>query len=524
MKSTDVIQPVAMATPIAVSGSKDDIPQQQANVEFPWYCSIEEGFPDITMTALNQGGRPPRGQGMNGLLNIVSDQKVYLQNGGLITYKADVAAAIGGYPQGAILAYIDNSGKYRLVRSIIDDNSNNFIADETLIDGTNWEEIQIGSSGGGGSRNIGEIVGSVLPLVDAGLHLLDGALVQGSGIYDDFVNYISRLYTDNPNANYFTTESDWQSSVTNYGVCGKFVYNSTNNTVRLPKITGIIEGTTDLNALGDLIQAGLPSMTTNTTDAHTHGPGTQNITGTFSAPCAQGTSATSGAFTNSTRIAPMSSGDDWAQQSVTFDASRSWTGETSSNGNHNHIVNTGVGVSSTVQPQTIKAFYYIVIATSTKTEIQVDIDEVVTDLNDKADVDLANLSSSGKLVLDGQYIDKNNTNIINFGPTTSGTYSGSIDLSSLIPDNGVYECAFNVHVSGYNPSTSNGGELTCALSSVGFSKIECFLMPQLTNNLSGQIILPIKNKTVSYSIVFVNISNGTCTVNLSHYRRIGTNV
>ena len=42
------------------------------------------------------------------------------------------------------------------------------------------------------------------------------------------------------------------------------------------------------------------------------------------------------------------------------------------------------GNSSTVQPQSIKVFYYIVIATKTKTDIEVDIDEIATDLNNKA--------------------------------------------------------------------------------------------------------------------------------------------
>ena len=48
------------------------------------------------------------------------------------------------------------------------------------------------------------------------------------------------------------------------------------------------------------------------------------------------------------------------------------------------------GNSSTVQPQTIKTLVYIVIATVTKTDIQVDIDEIATDLNGKADTDLSN--------------------------------------------------------------------------------------------------------------------------------------
>lgn len=157
-------------------------------------------------------------------------------------------------------------------------------------------------------------------------------------------------------ANYFTTESDWQSSVSTYGSCGKFVYDSTLNTVRLPKATGIIEGTTDVSALGDLVEAGLP-----------------NIQGSF-ATMTEDTRQTD-AFTTGTRIetqlVDIADKGGWGYPyQVYFAASNS---------------NSIYGNSSTVQPQTIKAFYYIVIATSTKTDIQVDIDEVATDLNNKMD-------------------------------------------------------------------------------------------------------------------------------------------
>lgn len=147
MKSTDVVKPSAMATPIAINGSKDIIPQLQANVQEPWFCSIEQGFPDITMTALNQGGRPPRGQGMNGLLNLATDQKVYLQNGGIITFDENVSTKIGGYPQGAVLDYINND-TYSKVISLIDDNTVNFLING--IDGTNWQYLNTSGGGGGG--------------------------------------------------------------------------------------------------------------------------------------------------------------------------------------------------------------------------------------------------------------------------------------------------------------------------------------------------------------------------------------
>ena len=200
--------------------------------------------------------------------------------------------------------------------------------------------------------NIGQIIPSAIPLTDAGLHLLDGSLILGNGIYSDFVDYIAGIY--DPTANYFCTEVEWQTAVTTYGVCGKFVYDSVNNTVRLPKITGFIEGTTDVSALGDLVEAGLP-----------------NITGVVGMVVGNGQT---GAFSSSA-LGTRPTGETSTYYNVNFDASRS---------------SSIYGNSSTVQPQTIKAFYYIVIATSTKTDIQVDIDEIATDLNGKADVDLSN--------------------------------------------------------------------------------------------------------------------------------------
>ena len=219
----------------------------------------------------------------------------------------------------------------------------------------NWDKIDEAISNSGGARNIGEIVSSTIPLTDAGLHLLDGSLINGSGIYAEFVNYIAGL---DLTANYFCTEQEWQQSITDYGVCGKFVYDSTNNTVRIPKVTGFIEGTTDVTALGDLVEAGLPNII---------GNAAQNL------PMDLTTSTSSGAIytiVSGGKFGGMNSGSSHSWQGLYFDASRA---------------SSIYGNSTTVQPQTIKAFYYIVVATSTKTSIRVDIDEITTDLNYKVD-------------------------------------------------------------------------------------------------------------------------------------------
>lgn len=244
-----------------------------------------------------------------------------------------------------------------------------------LVSGTNIKTINNQSILGSGdlaisSRNIGEIVSSTIPLTDAGLHLLDGALISGSGSYADFVTYIAGLVSTYPDL--FETEANWQTSVTNYGVCGKFVYDSVNNTVRLPKITGFVEGTTDLTALGDLIQAGLPNITD---DLHVHW---RDYSGGYTVDPETNTVFYYNGYTAKTsypNINGQSSGSYPHDFKVSFDLSRG---------------NPIYGNSNTVQPQALKVLYYIVIATSTKTEIEVDIDEIATDLNGKADVDLSN--------------------------------------------------------------------------------------------------------------------------------------
>lgn len=83
------------------------------------------------------------------------------------------------------------------------------------------------------TRNLGQKIESDFQLVDAGLHKPDGSLINGSGIYAPFVQAIALLSESSPES--FCTEQEWQASVTAHGMCGKYVYDSTNNTVRLPK-------------------------------------------------------------------------------------------------------------------------------------------------------------------------------------------------------------------------------------------------------------------------------------------------
>lgn len=314
--------------------------------------------------------------------------------------------------------------------SKIDDNTGN----NPQLATNEWELWSGGGGSGGASRNIGETVFSLLPLTDAGLHMLDGSLLPGAGSYRAFVQYIAKLYGDGTNIPaYFTTEDEFQTSVEKYGVCGKFVYDSNANTVRLPKVTGIVEGTLDPNALGELVQAGLPNLqlSINSAEAHTHTRGTMNITGSSVYTDSYQTGNFSGAFYNGQRGMSKEGGGGGASaySSLNFDAARSWTGNTSSAGNHTHTVTSGnsiYGANSTVQPQTVKGFMYIVVANATKTEVEVDIDNIMTDVNLKANTALNNLTETGEAHFDSRYLKKTEQATITNWSFPSSRY---IDLS-----------------------------------------------------------------------------------------------
>lgn len=173
-------------------------------------------------------------------------------------------------------------------------------------------------------------------------------------------------YSEMPNR--YIDEVRYQKYISNYGVCGKYAIDLQNKTIRLPLITGILEGTLIENHIGNITEAGLPNITGNIVAR-----GNSSNEAFASASGAMYTGGTSASYGIGTSNGVSGS----AYGTVTFDASRS---------------SSIYGNSNTVQPQTVKVYYYIVIATLTKTEIEVDIDEIATDLNGKADKDLANIN------------------------------------------------------------------------------------------------------------------------------------
>ena len=291
--------------------------------------------------------------------------------------------------------------------------------------------------------------------------------------------------------NYFTDEESWQQSVSQYGECAKFVYNSVNNTIRLPKIKGLIEYTTSTSDLGELTEAGLP-----------------NITGFVDKMCTYSSSSPTGAFYQTSSETWRKAGTDQTlyQKDVHFDASHS---------------SSVYGKSATVQPQTVKYLVYIVVASTPKTSIQVDIDQIATDLNEKLDKDLSNIEISNIRNFDGQwtykYILINNSNV------SAGKYD--VDLSSYLPnDQNKYEVIVNIYAT-QNSSTANSFVILSSslITESGTSGTFSCLAVNSNSTVSGtQTIFPVgNNKILSYRLGGQNFD--AIFIRLYGYRRIGTN-
>ena len=369
-------------------------------------------------------------------------------------------------------------------------NANKFLT----TDGTDasWSYLDIPSS-----RCIGEIITSTVPLQDAGLHLLDGSVLSDSGSYSDFVAYVHQLALDHPEL--VIEDEDWQASIAQYGVCGKFVEDPSGydpGSIRLPKITGFIQGTTNVSDLGNVIEAGLP-----------------NITGYFSG-CEiiykEGyTPPPSGAFFQEranviSGDAPSTAfdNDEWG-----FDASRS-----------NNIY----GNSTTVQPQAIQVFYYIVVANLINTsDLMVDINRVESDLAYKADTDLSNVSNC--TVLDGQWVASSRTLASNVSAPTSTDLEYS--LASYLPNDGYnYEVLFTGQATS---GASSGNVCNIHLKTDIIANYVLFAraITKTTSNNStyGTCILPVGTNRKA-TVVAYSANTGAFYLYARGYRRIGTNI
>lgn len=199
-------------------------------------------------------------------------------------------------------------------------------------------------------RVLNELIMSPVPLISAALHLADGTLLR-YGANAQYIDYMIEYKKTYPGA--FVIESEWQRLVSENGVCGKFVLDESAKTLRLPKLSGYLEGTLEESELGSFTKAKLPNIKGSLEVYLRFGP--DNTGGAFKLrPASDGIKNVTGQIYN-------------ASNTTDFDASLS-----------NPIYSDD---ATTVQTDSTKVYYYLVVATGVKTDVQIDINKIITDIN-----------------------------------------------------------------------------------------------------------------------------------------------
>lgn len=128
--------PKLLKTPFAIDaaeGFRTDI--QESAGAAPNSATYQVGFPPVTMQSIASNGMPPKGSDLNGVLYDITDNLVFLTQGGGYGFDASYATSIGGYPLNARLRLTNGD----IVKSTIDGNTN-----DPNVDMTGW--INIGNT------------------------------------------------------------------------------------------------------------------------------------------------------------------------------------------------------------------------------------------------------------------------------------------------------------------------------------------------------------------------------------------
>ena len=336
--------PQVLVQPFAADGDKNTIPNDATGTQ---NASLEEGFPEVTEKSIATGGIPPVRKDFNGAINLMSQFYFFEQNGGTYTFNQNVSDAIGGYPLNAVLWYFGSDGTKTQVVSNIANNGYDFVTNPDYIGDNSkpWSVVSTEKS----NLPMGTIVTYESPSDDFGLEPLNspeyptGKLLQDvSNTYPNFWDFCLERKNLSINGNtvysrYNHTQAEYDAELSSKGFCGWYVIDEVNNTIRLPYygaafLQGYVSGDVDK-------QAGVPNITgTLVPKVYGNTPVGMDLSGCF-------TGSDIGVYSN-----PDGGGDTSGNRFrvANFNAANS---------------NPIYGRSSTVQPNAISIYYYIVVAT-----------------------------------------------------------------------------------------------------------------------------------------------------------------
>lgn len=121
MEFSTVPNPIFIPMEFAKNGIKNVIQKVRQSGQDAQDMTWNDGTPPITLTKLEDGGQPPKGQDFNGTLYTISSHTVFGQNGGRYKFDSSVITEFGGYAKDAIIQSNDGLREYI---SLVDNNTN----------------------------------------------------------------------------------------------------------------------------------------------------------------------------------------------------------------------------------------------------------------------------------------------------------------------------------------------------------------------------------------------------------------
>lgn len=314
-------QPTKWSIQIGVKSEKANIPVS-AGVD---KIDLSKLYPSAYELPLDAGGNAVRRTEMNALFATMAENIYFMQQGGIYEYSASI-----DYTVGTRVLYNGEIYKCKQANGI-----SSTVAYPTHT--SYWTRFALITD-----------INPLYNLVPTGVMLPYGGVTAPSGFLICDGSAISRTTY----ANLFAVIG------TMYGA------GDGATTFNVPKLNdgSFVRGVAP-SGVGTKYSASLPPLTASSAGAHTHTRGTMNITGEVATEAE--IQITSGAFSM------LYTGDDGGYRGFgaqpdgfSFDASKSWTGATSSNGAHTHTITNSAGVAmngNTVLPQSVGCNYIIKI-------------------------------------------------------------------------------------------------------------------------------------------------------------------
>lgn len=137
-KSDAIFYRLAMPCPFAKGGG--DITPIEDAAGSNNAVNFLDGFPSVYSAATGADKKYITRGEMNAIGNLASQNQFYFLAGGINTFDATFAVKIGGYPEGAVLKYLNNGYLYDVI-SLVDNNTYDFTADG--VDGVNWKYLSV---------------------------------------------------------------------------------------------------------------------------------------------------------------------------------------------------------------------------------------------------------------------------------------------------------------------------------------------------------------------------------------------